>query len=253
MIAGSYAQAPLVTTRDPGYVLELAPERVDAHRFEMLVQGARADLARGDTQGAVETLRALWRGEAVTLDSGSTLRTYPAPVQRELPLWLTASSGRATFEEAGRRGCSVLTGYLGLDRAALAEGIALYRKAFTASETERTPHVTLMVHACVAETVAAALAAAEQPLISYQEQFLDLSDRAGYPYGDITDEEKHDLARYAAHKYATERGLIGDAATAGDRLRDLAAIGVDEVACLVDFGLSRTQVSETLTRLAGVA
>ncbi len=57
---------PVVTTRDPGYVLELAPERVDAHRFELLVRGARADLARGDTRAAVRTLRAasdLWRGE----------------------------------------------------------------------------------------------------------------------------------------------------------------------------------------------
>ncbi|HEV7649831.1 MAG TPA: BTAD domain-containing putative transcriptional regulator [Actinophytocola sp.] len=57
---------PVVITRDPGYVLELPPERVDAHRFELLVRGARADLTRGDTQAAVETLRTtldLWRGE----------------------------------------------------------------------------------------------------------------------------------------------------------------------------------------------
>lgn len=58
--------SPVVTTRDPGYVLELSPERVDAHRFELLVKGARADLARGDTLAAVDTLRTasgLWRGE----------------------------------------------------------------------------------------------------------------------------------------------------------------------------------------------
>jgi DNA-binding SARP family transcriptional activator/tetratricopeptide (TPR) repeat protein len=57
---------PVVATRDPGYVLKLAPERVDAHRFELLVQGARTDLARGDKRAAVETLRTasgLWRGE----------------------------------------------------------------------------------------------------------------------------------------------------------------------------------------------
>ena len=57
---------PVIATHDPGYVLELAPERVDAHRFELLVQAARADLARGDRRNAVETLRAasgLWRGE----------------------------------------------------------------------------------------------------------------------------------------------------------------------------------------------
>lgn len=56
----------VITTHDAGYVLELAPERVDAHRFELLVRAARADLARGDKRNAVETLRAatgLWRGE----------------------------------------------------------------------------------------------------------------------------------------------------------------------------------------------
>ncbi|MDQ3788853.1 MAG: helix-turn-helix domain-containing protein, partial [Actinomycetota bacterium] len=35
---------PVVTTRDPGYVLELPRERVDAHRFELMVRQARADL-----------------------------------------------------------------------------------------------------------------------------------------------------------------------------------------------------------------
>jgi DNA-binding SARP family transcriptional activator/tetratricopeptide (TPR) repeat protein len=66
---------PVVTTRDPGYVLELAPERVDAHRFELLVRGARADLARGDRRAAVATLRTaadLWRGEPFTgIDLGA--------------------------------------------------------------------------------------------------------------------------------------------------------------------------------------
>ena len=65
---------PVVTTRDPGYVLELAPERVDAHRFELLVQRARDELSLGDRHAAVETLRAasgLWHGEPFSgLDLG---------------------------------------------------------------------------------------------------------------------------------------------------------------------------------------
>ena len=67
---------PVVTTRDPGYVLELTPERVDAHRFEQLVRGARADLARGERRAAVETLRVaadLWRGEPL---AGSDLGAW---------------------------------------------------------------------------------------------------------------------------------------------------------------------------------
>ncbi|WP_030955279.1 MupA/Atu3671 family FMN-dependent luciferase-like monooxygenase, partial [Streptomyces sp. NRRL S-481] len=50
-----------------------------------------AERARHLEEG-MEQLRALWRGEAVTATSGTgepvSLRTYPRPVQRELPLWL---------------------------------------------------------------------------------------------------------------------------------------------------------------------
>jgi natural product biosynthesis luciferase-like monooxygenase protein len=213
------------------------------------------DERRDYTFAAVETLRALWRGgEAkVTVDeTGHAVRTYPAPVQPELPLWLTATSGPATFDEAGRRGLNLLTAYLQLDRPRLASNIRRYRQAFAAHAPGRVPHVTLMLHSCVAETASSAMAAAEEPLIAYQRQFLDLNDRAGDPDGLLTADEKRDLARYAAHKYAAERGLIGGPAEAAERLRELAGIGVDEVACLVDFGLSPAQVTETLTRLADV-
>ncbi|MFL6112947.1 MAG: MupA/Atu3671 family FMN-dependent luciferase-like monooxygenase, partial [Catenulispora sp.] len=92
---------------------------------------ARCDFAerREYTFTAVDTLRALWRGEAAKVGDGEAVRTFPAPVQRELPLWLTATSGPATFEEAGRRGCGVLTAYLQLDRPALRRNVAAYRSA----------------------------------------------------------------------------------------------------------------------------
>lgn len=212
------------------------------------------DDRREYTFGAIDTLRALWRGDEakVSPDGAAALRTYPAPVQPELGLWLTATSGPATFVEAGRYGLNVLTGYLQLDRPALERNLRLYRETFAAHAPDRTPHVTLMLHACVAENAALAMAAVERPLLAYQSQFLDLGDRAGGPGEQLTPEEKHDLARYAAHKYATERGLIGGPVEAQARLREAAAIGVDEVACLVDFGLGPEQVTETLHRLAAV-
>lgn len=58
--------APVITTHDIGYLLDLPRDRVDTHRFEQLVAAARADRARGAAGEAARTLRAafeLWRGE----------------------------------------------------------------------------------------------------------------------------------------------------------------------------------------------
>ena len=57
-----------IATRAPGYVLELDPSRVDAHRFARLADEGRQSLAAGDAAGAATALRealALWRGPAL--------------------------------------------------------------------------------------------------------------------------------------------------------------------------------------------
>src|SRR5438876_10049770 len=82
----------------------------------------------------IETLLKLWRGEEVPARSGDgreiRVRIYPPPVQREPPLWITASGNPETFAQAGRIGASVLTNLLVMTRAELARNIARYRAAF---------------------------------------------------------------------------------------------------------------------------
>lgn len=59
----------VIATRDPGYLLLIAAEAVDAIRFETLASRGRDTLAAGDAAAAAETLRAglqLWRGDALT-------------------------------------------------------------------------------------------------------------------------------------------------------------------------------------------
>jgi DNA-binding SARP family transcriptional activator len=56
--------AGLVVTRPPGYVLEVAPERVDAGRFEGLVAAAGRAVGAGAIGLLVEAL-GLWRGPAL--------------------------------------------------------------------------------------------------------------------------------------------------------------------------------------------
>ena len=62
------ALGPVIATRAPGYELELAPERVDVHRFSRLTQDGRAALEGGDpaaAEGALREALALWRGPAL--------------------------------------------------------------------------------------------------------------------------------------------------------------------------------------------
>src|SRR5581483_654494 len=55
----------LLVTRPPGYMLRTDLEHIDSHRFEQLVQTARATLSSGDAVGASAQIRdalSLWRG-----------------------------------------------------------------------------------------------------------------------------------------------------------------------------------------------
>lgn len=67
--------APGTVRRDGrGYVLELAPEDVDAHRFTREVEAGRTSLAAGETERAVthfDAALALWRGEPL-IDAGES-------------------------------------------------------------------------------------------------------------------------------------------------------------------------------------
>lgn len=59
--------AELIVTRRPGYLLDVDPDRVDAHRFAEEVADGRRALAAGDAAGAAAVLRAAlgrWRGPA---------------------------------------------------------------------------------------------------------------------------------------------------------------------------------------------
>ncbi len=64
---GSPGAARLLT-RSPGYMLEVAPERIDLHLFQKWVAQAREKKAQGAPEEAAELLRdalALWRGPAL--------------------------------------------------------------------------------------------------------------------------------------------------------------------------------------------
>ncbi|MEV4706171.1 MupA/Atu3671 family FMN-dependent luciferase-like monooxygenase [Actinoplanes sp. NPDC049316] len=210
----------------------------------------------------IATVRRLWRGEEVEFPDGAggkpALRIFPAPVQPELPVWITSAGSTDTFRAAGRLGAGVLTHLLGQDRAALGRNIAAYREEFAAVHGDATrAHVTLMLHTMLGAGRDRVRDQVREPFSAYLRSSMDLIARtasavlpAGFDVDRLPDRDKDFLVAHAFDRYFTSSGLFGTVAdgvaTAGS-LRDL---GVDEIACLIDFGVPHDEVLASLRHLA---
>ena len=108
------------------------------HAVDFVLQPDNYTRRRDILVDTVETVRALWRGEAARFVDGTgaeaAVRIYPPPVQPELPIWITSAGSAETFELAGKLGAGVLTHLLGQEIDDLARKISIYREAFTVQE-----------------------------------------------------------------------------------------------------------------------
>ncbi|TCO59342.1 MupA/Atu3671 family FMN-dependent luciferase-like monooxygenase [Actinocrispum wychmicini] len=201
---------------------------------------------------AAENLRAvrqLWSGGEISREGPDgaeyRVRTYPRPVQPVLPHWITASGNPATFEYAGETGAGLLTSYGLFGPHELAERIGLYRRTFAAHHGGRG-RVCLMVHAAIGDSGPEIRRRAQEPLRHYLAAYLDQQ-------GSVTDPAvAAKRLDFAVHRYLRGRSLIGDRAEADQVLTGLFEAGADEVACLVDFGLPRGPVLDTVAELANL-
>lgn len=210
------------------------------------------------TAEAVGTLRRLWRGEYYRDNSTSPAqetRIYPRPVQADgLPLWLTSGGTVATFQAAGRAGVGVLTNLLTYGLEALPEKVAAYREAYAGSGHPGRGHVVLMLHAYLDEDTDAVERLVRRPLQRYLMTALDLNLRAtGLPVRDRPAERDDDpvpvVVQRAYERYRTRDGLFGRVSDALEVVRRASAAGVDEIACLIDFGVPPEATLKGLYRL----
>lgn len=201
----------------------------------------------------IETVRRLWRGEKVRRRDGNgteiEVGILPRPIQRELPVWVTASASPDTFRLAGELGANLLTHFLNQNIEQLAEKIALYRRAWREhGHGPGTGHVTLMLHTFVGSSVEEVREQVRGPFSDYLRSSVDLwlARRPGQDIRDFTEEELADLVSYAFDRYFETSGLFGTPSTCLQMIDRLKSIGVDEVACLIDFGVDFDSVLSSL-------
>jgi natural product biosynthesis luciferase-like monooxygenase protein len=201
----------------------------------------------------IETVRRLWRGGKVRRRDGNgteiEVGILPRPIQRELPIWVTASGSPDTFRSAGAIGANLLTHFLTQTIEQLAEKIALYRGAWKEhGHGPGTGHVTLMLHTFVGSSVDEVREKVRGPFSDYLRSSVDLwlARSPGQDIGDFTEEELEDLVSYAFDRYFETSGLFGTPSTCLEMIARLKSIGVDEVGCLIDFGVDFDSVIASL-------
>lgn len=216
----------------------------------------------------IETVRRLWRGEEWTQPNSfgkpARVSLYPRPVQAELPVWITSSGNVETFISAGRHGGSVLTHLIGQDLAALEGKIESYRAALKESRgSAKAGKVTLMLHTFVGPDLEAVKARVRTPFREYLRSAIRLEQLAAQGGGvisgghriearEIPADALEDLLDLTFERYFRDGSLMGTPAVCQETVARLDAIGVDEIACLIDFIDDPEAILESLGYLSQV-
>ncbi|MHB1327790.1 MAG: MupA/Atu3671 family FMN-dependent luciferase-like monooxygenase, partial [Gemmatimonadales bacterium] len=208
----------------------------------------------------IDTVRRLWRGEAVTMPGGAgkdvSISTLPRPIQPELPIWVTAAGTTATYEKAGELGANILTHLLGQSPEILREKVAAYRSAWRRAGHAGAGHVTLMLHTYVHPDMEQVKAKVWHPFREYLRTSVDLIKGLAEGRGqdmrsaEFTKEDMEALLDHAFHRYFDTSALMGTPDTAFEMVERVKGMDVDEIACLIDFGVS---IDDTLAGLEHLA
>ena len=222
---------------------------------------------------AVTTMRRLWAGEALPFPGPDgkpvMVEIHPKPVQKPIPLWLTAAGNPETFAAAARLGCGVLTHLLGQTFEEVADKIAAYRAAWRAAGHAGQGHVVLMLHSFVGQDEDQVKRVARGPMKGYLKSAVDLVKRAAWTFPTIVNradsagvtpqemfekealspQDLDQLLDHTFERYYQTAGLFGTPDSARDIVRRVTEIGVDEIACLIDFGIDTDLVLENLPNI----
>jgi natural product biosynthesis luciferase-like monooxygenase protein len=254
--------SPIRVAEDWALVDNLSDGRVDLafavgwnpNDFVIAPQHFEDRVAR--TYEGIDTVKALWRGETITRPNGLgepfDFRIYPLPRQKELTCWMTCSGGIERFREAGAGGFNILTALLFQTVDEMQPKLDAYREAWEAAGHEGRGHITLMLHTLVGEDEAETKETAREPFKAYLESSVDLWKGRSTRLEDLSERKYNDLMEFAFERYYRKTALMGTPESCTPMVQRLADAGVDEIACLIDFGAPEDAIldgMESLDRL----
>jgi natural product biosynthesis luciferase-like monooxygenase protein/non-ribosomal peptide synthase protein (TIGR01720 family) len=206
----------------------------------------------------ISEVQKLWRGEKMSTRDGagkmSDIGIFPKPIQPELPIWLTCSGSPEMFVQAGELGFNVLTSLQTQPIDEVEVKLKSYREArVKAGHDPETGHVSMMMHTFVGQNKEKVLQQVRDPLSNFLRSHLDLIKtftksleiEAGLDKQELVDS----VVGFAVERYYRTASLIGTSTSCVPMIERLKSIGVDEVACLIDFGVDVESTLESLVHL----
>ena len=219
----------------------------------------------------IETVRKLWRGESIALLNGAgepfEAKIYPPAIQKEPPIWITTAGNIDTFRAAGEGGFNVLTNLLGQSIEDLTSKISAYRQGRKDKGFAGQGNVSVMVHTFIGSHVDEVRELVREPFCHYLKTSFDLVKIAPWAFpafkqpsksaaqdssfdaDNLTAEDMDALIEHAFDRYFETAGLFGTPTSVLPLIDKIKAAGIDELACLIDFGVDDQAVLNSLKYL----
>jgi natural product biosynthesis luciferase-like monooxygenase protein len=252
---------PINVAEDWSVVDNLSGGRVELavapgwHPTDFVLAPQNFDRRHEAMRDSLETLTTLWEGRAINRNDGkgvpADVITYPRPIQSKLPVWITAAKAEEAFRYAGSIGANVLTNLLLQPKEDLKAKIDIYYESLIENGfSVEDGNVAIMIHAFMSEDPKFTEQMVKAPFKAYLEHFVDLlkpiADEAGVDAG----KARKILAEMGFNRYFHTGGLFGSLENCLERVDELKDYGVNEVACLIDFGIDTKSTLEHLPNLA---
>ena len=217
----------------------------------------------------IDTIQKLWAGESVDFTRADgqsvSVSTLPRPVQNRFPVWITAAGNPETFEMAAEKGYNILTHLLGQSIEELSEKIRLYRD--TAKKAGHAGgKITLMLHTFIGDSPDSVREIVREPMKAYLSTAMNLVKEAAWSFPTfkemtmteegrfsmehLSGDDQEAILNYAFDRYFEGGGLFGSVESCAPFVDRLKAVGVDEIGCLIDYGVDVDLVLSSLPELA---
>jgi amino acid adenylation domain-containing protein/natural product biosynthesis luciferase-like monooxygenase protein len=191
------------------------------------------------------SLKAALDGHSIARRNGlgkeTSVRIFPHHVQKDVPIWIDVTS-ESLFAEAGKQGTRLFVHLAGQDIVALARNIQIYEEAFNQARHDVTSRgVTVSLLSFVSSDDQNLEDIIKRPLKSFVDNHPLLVHKS---WRDLNVDELMEQFQLNT--------LCGTVSFCKDVIRQLLAIGVDEIACITDFGVEPKFLLPSLENLKKV-
>lgn len=204
----------------------------------------------------IPIIQQLWRGETISFPGPNEemvqIAVFPRPLQPEVNIWLLVTQNDEGFIYAGRKNYNIFTMLYSNNLDVMQKKIALYRQARQeVGLNPATGTITLMLHTLLLSEREQVKNAVEGPFKSYIKSSLNVHIQAIQKnnHCQLSEIEKDKILNYAYQRYFKTCAIFGTIEDGSKIVDQAISIGIDEIACLVDFGVDYSIVMKSLNNL----